>query len=296
MKRAPGQPFVENQPPFGQIYHVGDGDDMVRLLEQRARPGLDLACPDQGLELDSRHFPRPERSTCPTRWLGAAWKAMPADLSLDQLGTRALDLLDDMANWGQKKYLPGEVDVFKIDHTHELYGHMNINYIRLEPDRLPRFDEGWQPVLDALRSGRFFVTTGEVLIPEFTGRRPAEWVDRRPEAGESVEVQFQLNGRFRSDSPSSSRATAVTSFETGSTLRKRARSVNKESAAALDLSGAEMGSPSRPGTSPTNGALPSRFGLSRASRLGSSLDTVDHAEGLFGLPSIDVSAPARRSQ
>ena len=65
---------------------------------------------------------------------------MPADLSHDRLGRRALDLLDDMANWGQKKYLPGEVDVFKIDHTHELFGHMNINYVRLEPDRLPRFD------------------------------------------------------------------------------------------------------------------------------------------------------------
>ena len=38
-----------------------------------------------------------------------------------------------------KKYVPGEVDVFKIDHTHELYGHMNVNYLRL--DRLPDFDE-----------------------------------------------------------------------------------------------------------------------------------------------------------
>ena len=33
-------------------------------------------------------------------WLGAAWKAMPADLSHDRLGRRVLDLLDDMANWG----------------------------------------------------------------------------------------------------------------------------------------------------------------------------------------------------
>ena len=63
-----------------------------------------------------------------------------------------LDLLDDMANWGQRKYVPGEVDVFTIDHTHELYGHMNVNYVQL--DRVPRFDEGWQPVLDVLRSGR----------------------------------------------------------------------------------------------------------------------------------------------
>jgi hypothetical protein len=56
--------------------------------------------------------------------------------------------------------------VFKVDRTHELYGHMNINYVRL--DRLPHFDDGWQPILDALRAGRFFVTTGEILTREFT--------------------------------------------------------------------------------------------------------------------------------
>jgi len=48
----------------------------------------------------------------------------------------------------------------------ETYGHMNINYLRLP--ELPRYEDGWQPVLDALRSGKFFTTTGEVLIPEFS--------------------------------------------------------------------------------------------------------------------------------
>ena len=105
-------------------------------------------------------------------WLGGAWKAMPADLSSPRLGRRVLDLLDDMANWGQKKYVPGEVDVFKIDHTHELYGHMNVNYLQL--DRAPRFEGDWTPVLDALRRGKFFVTTGEVLLEEFTvGGKPS---------------------------------------------------------------------------------------------------------------------------
>ncbi len=122
---------------------------------------------------------------------------MPADLSPDQLGRRGLDLLDDMANWGQKKYLPGEVDVFKIDHTHELYGHMNVNYIRLDPDRVPRFDESWQPVLDGLRAGRFFVTTGEVLIPEFSVDGLAE---RQRLSGSSSneppEVRFDLAWTF----------------------------------------------------------------------------------------------------
>jgi hypothetical protein len=129
-------------------------------------------------------------------WLGAAWKAMPADLSHDRLGRRGLDLLDDMANWGQQKYLPGEVDVFKIDHTHELYGHMNVNYLRLESDRLPRFDEGWHAVLDGLRAGRFFVSTGEVLIPEFTvnGRRSGSTLALVP--GEKIQVRIDLTWTF----------------------------------------------------------------------------------------------------
>jgi hypothetical protein len=129
-------------------------------------------------------------------WLGASWKAMPADLSRPRLGERSLDLLDDMGNWGRKKYLPGEVDVFKIDHTHELYGHMNINYLKI--DRVPRFDEGWQPVLDALRAGRFFVTTGEVRVVEFTiGGVPSGGTlslgrDARPELRMTLDWTFPL--------------------------------------------------------------------------------------------------------
>jgi hypothetical protein len=59
----------------------------------------------------------------------------------------------------------GEVDVFQIEPDHELYGHMNVNYLKL--DRVPRYDESWGPILKALRDGRFFVTTGEVLITDF---------------------------------------------------------------------------------------------------------------------------------
>ena len=112
---------------------------------------------------------------------------MPADLSHDRLGRRVLDLLDDMANWGLRKYVLGEVDVFKLDHTHELYGHMNVNYVQL--DRVPAFQEGWKPVLDSLRAGKFFVTTGEVLIPSFTvdGQRQ-RFPARRSKAGPSREV------------------------------------------------------------------------------------------------------------
>jgi hypothetical protein len=164
-RREANQPFVETHPRYGTVYRVGSRQDMVELLKHER--GLTWTAHPR---IKASHWTpdifRNEDFYLADFWLGAAWKAMPADLSRERLGERALDVLNDMANWGQKKYVAGEVDVFKVDRTHELYGHMNINYVRL--DRLPHFDDGWQPILDALRAGRFFVTTGEILTREFT--------------------------------------------------------------------------------------------------------------------------------
>jgi hypothetical protein len=74
--------------------------------------------------------------------------------------------MDDMANWGLQKYVLAEADLFKIEPDYELYGHLNVNYLQL--DHLPTFSLGWQSVVDALQQGKFFVSTGEVLLPTFT--------------------------------------------------------------------------------------------------------------------------------
>lgn len=164
-KRPADQPFVTDEPKFGKVYRVGSREEMTKLLA--AEKGLGwVAHPRIKASSWTPDIFRREDFYLADSWVGGAWKAMPADLSRERLGERGLDLLDDMANWGQRKYLPAEVDVFKIDRSHELYGHMNINYLRLS--RLPRFDDGWQPILDALRQGQFFSTTGEILIREFT--------------------------------------------------------------------------------------------------------------------------------
>jgi hypothetical protein len=195
MKRAPDDPFLEDLPPYGKVYHVGDRHDMLRLIE--SENGLAwTAHPRIKASSWTPDIFRGEDFYLSDRWLGAAWKAMPADLSHDRLGRRALDLLDDMANWGQKKYLPSEVDVFKLDHTHELYGHMNINYVRLDPDRLPRFDDGWQAVVDSLRGGRFFATTGEVLIPGFSINGLPSGSDVPLKPGQPTEVRIDLSWTF----------------------------------------------------------------------------------------------------
>jgi hypothetical protein len=164
-KRAADQPFVETDPKYGKVYHVGDRGDMIRLIKEE-RGLVWAAHPRIKASSWTPDIFREEDFFLAEYWLGGAWKAMPGDLSRERLGERVLNLLDDMANWGHKKYVLGEVDVFKIDHTHELFAHMNVNYVQL--DRVPNFDEGWQPVLDALSGGKFFVTTGEVLIPNFS--------------------------------------------------------------------------------------------------------------------------------
>jgi hypothetical protein len=99
---------------------------------------------------------------------------MPADYSREMLGWRVLDLGDDMANWGNHKYILGEVDIFKIYEDYELFGTMNVNYLKL--DKIPHYEDGWQSVLDTLSSGQFFVSTGEVLISSFdiSGRESGE--------------------------------------------------------------------------------------------------------------------------
>jgi hypothetical protein len=192
-KRAADQPFAEPHPPYGTVYRVGSRADMMELL--RREGGLAWAAhPRIKASSWTPDIFRQEDFYLADFWLGGAWKAMPADLSRERLGERSLDLLDDMANWGQRKYLPGEVDVFKIDHTHELYGHMNINYVRL--DRLPRFDDGWQPILDALRRGQFFVTTGEILLREFTVGGKGSGETLVPQRGDRPELRADLAWTF----------------------------------------------------------------------------------------------------
>jgi len=193
LNRPDGVPFVEEMEGGRKVYHVGSKADVLELMKR-----------EQGLMWtaharikSSTGFPdlyREQSFFKSDRFLGAAWKAMPADLSWNRLGKRVLGLMDDMANWGERKYVLGEVDVFKVEPDYELYGHMNMNYLRM--DRVPSFSEGWGSVLDAIRGGRFFVTTGEVLIPRFaiSGKESGETVKLGSTTAQ--EVEFEINWTF----------------------------------------------------------------------------------------------------
>lgn len=193
LNRPEDAPFVTKDTALGKIYQVGNKADMLRLL--RTEEGL--AWTAHPRIKSSTGFPDQYRNELfyqSDRFLGAAWKAMPADLSEPRLGSRVLNLLDDMSNWGEPKYIVGEVDVFKVEPDHELYAHMNVNYLRL--NKAPRFNDGWGQILDALRGGKFFVSTGEVLIPEFmvNGKRSGELATRHEDG--HVKIQLDLQWTF----------------------------------------------------------------------------------------------------
>lgn len=193
LHRAPGEPFEAEVSGYGRVYRVGSADDVLRLMEREgglmwtAHPRIKSSRGYPDAYFDAP-FARSDR------FLGAAWKSMPVDLSLPRLGTRVFDLQDEWANRGARKYTPGEVDIFRVEPDMETYAHLNVNYLKLA--RAPRFADGWQPVLDALRGGKFFVTTGEVLVPDFriAGRTSGDEVSL-PADG-VVEVRATLEWTF----------------------------------------------------------------------------------------------------
>jgi hypothetical protein len=109
------------------------------------------------------------------RGLGYRW-GMGIDASEIRLGQyRCLDLWDEMCNWladqsGAPKYFQaisearsdiGERGRPAYDDN---YGMSPVNYLHI--DRVPGVDD-MSPIINAMKRGDYFVTSGEVLIPHY---------------------------------------------------------------------------------------------------------------------------------
>jgi hypothetical protein len=99
-----------------------------------------------------------------------------------------------MNNWGEKKTVITEADLFTITQENEMYAHMNVNYLML--DELPKYGEGWKPVLDAMQHGKFFGTTGEVLMHELkvNGKLSGETLKLNTDG--TADVRLKLSWTF----------------------------------------------------------------------------------------------------
>jgi hypothetical protein len=161
MARAGSKSSISDVPGYGRVYTIGSSEALLDMLRREQGFAYQTHPRTKG----SKEYPDKIRSTEHFRdgtYVGAGWKQMPADMASPRMGERSLTLLDDMSNWGLRKLLLAEVDVFQIDHTHELYAHMNINYVRAS--KLPSFDD-YGELLKTMKQGDFFISTGEVLMP-----------------------------------------------------------------------------------------------------------------------------------
>lgn len=161
----PDQPYTEEIAPYGKVYHTWSPETETRLLNDehalmwQTHPRTKSSDGYPDVVKDKPHF-------LSDRFAGASFQSLPVDQSQKRLcEVRCLGLLDDMNNWAGPKYLIAEGDTYTKSPEDETYPQLDVNYVKL--DRIPKFSDGWMPVLDALRAGNFFVTSGEVLLHDY---------------------------------------------------------------------------------------------------------------------------------
>jgi hypothetical protein len=176
---APGEPFVKDDPVYGKVYHIVTTADMMEMTRREnmliymphPRAKGSTGYPDAIKDTD--YFRDPNY-----RGIGFRW-GMGIDGSEIRLSQyRCLELLDDMNNWMADLSTPpkfiqaiaetrsdiGSRGKPPIDDT---YGMSPVNYLRI--DRVPKVED-MSSIINAMRAGNYFVTSGEVLIPSYAVR------------------------------------------------------------------------------------------------------------------------------
>ncbi len=181
--RKPGQSFETADDKYGKIYRIDDAEDMWKMIKAEGGFAYQTHPRTKG----STGYPDKILNTPYFRdssYMGTGWKAMPSDLSSPRLGERAFKTLDDVNNLGLHKQMIGEVDVFQISSADELYGHMNVNYLRLP--ELPSFDH-YDRIMNSIEKGDGFITTGEILLPS---------ISMSAEGDRSIRVKARISSTF----------------------------------------------------------------------------------------------------
>lgn len=167
-ERPPGVPLVTADPDYGKLYHIGSVEDVIAMVEAEnmliymphPRTKGSTGYPDA--VADSLQFLN-------NRYRGVGWRwGMGSDLSERRLSDyRVIPLLDEMNNWISgtgldPKYLLAITETYFKAPGDDIYANGPVSYLRL--DKLP-VGADYSPIISALRQGEYFVSSGEVLIP-----------------------------------------------------------------------------------------------------------------------------------
>ncbi|MDZ7723300.1 MAG: hypothetical protein U5R06_10965 [candidate division KSB1 bacterium] len=236
-ERDPGQPLASPHPVYGTVYNLKTPQDMMAMTERenalismphpntKRSTGYPEAIKDEPQFLHENYFS-----------LGYRW-GMGIDASEQRLGEyRFLNLWNKTNNWMAKKGLSpkfalaiSEARSDKGDRGKppfdDAYGMSPVNYIKL--DSIPTLDD-MSSIINTLKQGDYFVTSGEVLIPfyeirgtgnkrtviadvewtfpldfveivwgdgEKTNRRVISATDLPPFGSKRFEIPFETNGK-----------------------------------------------------------------------------------------------------
>lgn len=178
-QRQPGQPLAEPHPEYGTVYNIGEPADLMAMTE-RENALVSMPHPDSKRSTgypeaikDEPHFLHENYFALGYRW------GMGIDASATRLGEcRFLPLWDETNNWMAAQGRPPKFALAISEARSDLgergkppwddaYGMSPVNYLKI--DRVPSVDD-MSPIIDALKQGDYFVTSGEVLIPSYEVR------------------------------------------------------------------------------------------------------------------------------
>ena len=168
--RSSGQPLVENDAKQGRVYHIASPAD---LMEMTHREDLLVFMPHPNTK-GSAGYPGAFRSKdyfvdANYRGIGFRW-GMGVDRSEQRLSDyRCMPLFDDMNNWvadlpTPPKYMDAITETYQQGPGDDFYANNPVSYVKVHGT--PGLDN-WKPIIDAMSAGDFFVTSGEVLIPNY---------------------------------------------------------------------------------------------------------------------------------
>jgi len=169
--RQPGQPFTEDVPGYGKVYHTGSAADVQAMMDAEgaywyhAHPRTKGTTGYPDLIFDKPYVRN-------DRYLGVAFKpGMGQDNSeARQCEWRCFDTVDTMNNLYAAlgiapKYIIADIDTYRKGPEDDTYANFPVNYLKI--DTVPGPDDDVSPVLKALHDGNFFVTNGEILIRDY---------------------------------------------------------------------------------------------------------------------------------
>jgi hypothetical protein len=165
--RPGNQTFEESDSTYGHVYHLGSVADVENFINREqgiiwvAHPRTKSSAMYPDVYKDQDFF-------LSDRFIGGSWESLPVDQSQQRLcEVRCFGVNDDMSNWAPKpKFMLAEGDTYMKVPSDETYPLLAINYLKL--DKVPAYNESWAPVVEGIRAGNFFGTTGEILFHKWS--------------------------------------------------------------------------------------------------------------------------------